>query len=77
MRLVEFDAIAGEGRTAKILVNPDRVCIVASTTVPGEMAGPDGKPIGRPATVLDFGVKAIPIRMSQEEVKKKLLEGAD
>ncbi|MHA1883054.1 MAG: hypothetical protein ACTSUO_08420 [Candidatus Thorarchaeota archaeon] len=73
MRLVEFDAINSEGGKTKVLVNPDQVCVVATAVVPGKMAGPDGKPIGKVAAILDFGVKVMPVDNTVEEVKVKLL----
>jgi len=77
MRLVEFNAINNQGETTKIFVNPDQVCIVASAVIPGKMSGPDGKPIGKVAAILDFGVKAVPVDVTQESAKKKLLGAAE
>jgi hypothetical protein len=58
---------------SKITVNLDAVCGIAPTTIPSDITGPDGAPIGTPAcTVLLPGGQFI-VKKSYQEMKAMLI----
>lgn len=59
---------------SKVLVNLDAVCGVAPATVPSELKGPDGNPVGTPAANVFLPGGAFLVRKTYSEMKD-LLEG--
>jgi hypothetical protein len=74
MKFVEFEAFGPNGQFAKVLVNPDQVCMIAPVVIPGEIKGANGEAIGKVVSALDFGVKAIPINCTVAGARIKLEE---
>jgi len=72
MKFVEFEAFGPNGQVAKVLVNPEQVCMIAPIVIPGEIKGANGEPIGKVASALDFGVKAIPVNYTVAGARIKL-----
>ncbi|MHA1288426.1 MAG: hypothetical protein ACTSPB_13565 [Candidatus Thorarchaeota archaeon] len=62
MKFVKFTAIqmqqVGKDKINvmehEVYVNPELVCMVSKATIPGEITGPDGNPVGVPASAIHF-----------------------
>lgn len=56
-----------------IPVNADLVCFVAPATIPTDIAGPDGHPMGKPGSQLQFASAAVLVDCSREMALWKLV----
>lgn len=80
MRWVNFNLvnIERDGPKVSVLilkdvpVNADSVCFVAPATIPTEIAGPGGHPMGKPGAQLQFAAAAILVDCSREMALWKL-----
>jgi hypothetical protein len=81
LRLVEFTAIimkrVSEKEVAmmkpRVTVNPNQVCAVVPETIPSDIAGPNGAPIGIPGASLQLSGGAILVNCSVQEAEYKLM----
>jgi len=82
MRLYELVTVqmrnVSEGRMAvletKVTVNLDAVCGLVPATVPSEITGTDGQPVGIPACTVMLPGGQLLVKMTYQEMKE-LLEG--
>jgi len=75
MKFVEFTTINPEnGKRVTASINPEQVCFVAPAVIPGDIAGPNGKKIGKTVAVVGFGVQNVIVDCTREEAIRRLEE---
>ena len=57
--------------------NPEKIVGIASLMVPGQIKGPDSKPMAVEQAGLDVGMKIIPINLTPEELVKEIEKHVD
>lgn len=84
MKFVQFEAVeiqvdedkgTANVRIFEIDVNPDMVCAILPAVIPGEIAGPGGRPTPKMAARLVFGATSITVKSTRDEAKDRLVNG--
>lgn len=70
---VTFTTINPEnGAKINVRINPSAVCFVAPAMIPGEITGPDGEKVGKPAALINFGLQSLLVDLPLDKVVKIL-----
>jgi len=69
---VTFKVTGDNGVAHEIPVNPNLVCMIIPSVIPGMIDGPNGEKMGKAAAALDFGIKVLPVECSVKEAVAKL-----